>query len=401
MPSLRAAAAAAVALFAISPALRAAEPVDAGVSVADDDELDSPLVSGPATAAAKNAGASAAISEEIGTIQPDSTAQNPVGATFTNNLTGIINLGDHWSIDLGFLLSLEKGSPPPSGSNFKDSGGHVSLFTLGADWDSGDHWSFGLLTDLSPKSTTNSSTTLNTQMGNNATTTPTDARLGVTSSDLDLQAGASYDTNGESNLEWLFTGNLMGGHLATNQQVTAVYDRATMRDLDAAQLRAYCATHPKPCGKSLNSALQDRDYHLDSLKLDLGGTATIFGSTDIALTGDVYLYAQDPSEVGYFNVATSGRALAGGAGIPIAPLRANGRLDLVHRFGDLSVKVWGSVGEYAVAGDGTTYGSGIKVQYKFTRTFRMWLTGNVQHDVDDTGNNFSTRGLSMGGGFRF
>jgi hypothetical protein len=399
MPSLRAAAAA-CALFALSPALRAAEPVDAGVLVADDDELDPLLVLGPATSA-KSADSRAAISEEIGTSQPDSTAQNPVGATFTNNLTGIINLGDHWSIDLGLLVSLAKGSPPPAGSNFKDSGGHVSLFTLGADWDSGDHWSFGLLTDLSPKSTTNSSTTLNTQMGNNGATTQTDARLGVTSSDLDLQAGASYDTNGESNLEWLFTGNLTGSHLDTNQQVTAVYDRQTMRDLDAAQLRAYCASHPKPCGKSLNSALQDRDYHLDSLKLDLGGTATIFTSTDIALTGGLYLYAQDPGEVGYFNVATSGRALAGGAGVPIAPLRANGRLDLVHRFGDLSIRVWGSAGQYAVAGDGTTYGSGIRVQYKFTRTFRMWLSGNVQHDVDDTGNNFSTRGLSLGAGLRF
>ncbi len=79
------------------------------------------------------------VSEELGTQQPQSSPANPAGASYDNNLSGVINLGESWSILLGAMVTLQEGAPRPTGSNFATSSGKVALFTLGADWDSGEH----------------------------------------------------------------------------------------------------------------------------------------------------------------------------------------------------------------------------------------------------------------------
>ena len=337
------------------------------------------------------------ISDEIGTLQPSGSLSNPAGPSYSNNLLGIINLTDNWSLNLGFLFSLEEGAPPPPGSSYPDSGGHVSLFTVGAGWDSNNHWSFDLLADGSPESTTISGSTLVVN------STPDAARLSSTSSNLEVQLGAGYDTNGESAAEWSFLGSVTGGHLVTDQRITAV--EVGRSSLTPAQLQSYCDAHPLKCPRALRNALhnanQNGDSNLDSLKINLGATLTLFDDTDLTLSGDYFLYAEDPAQAGYFNVATAGRSIGGGGGVPIAPLLFDGKLEVAHRFGALSIKLWASAGEYAVDADGITYSGGAKVQYKITRAWRVWVTGSLQHDVDDAGNDTVTWGVTAGVGFRF
>ena len=335
------------------------------------------------------------LSDELGTSQPNSSPSNPVGASYMNNLNGVINFGEHWSIDLGFLFTQALGAPPPAGSNFGSSGGHVSLVSLGADWDSGDHWSLGISSGISPKSSNLSSTSIQLNQ------TVWAARLNADSSNLELGLNAGYDTNGDSNAEWTFVASITGGHLDTVQKIDAVENPNTGKTRTAAELKAVCVANPKLCRKALLAALKSQDAELDSLKLALGATLTLFDSTDITVSGDDYLYVQDPSAVGYFNIAKGGRSVSGGEGVPIAPLRFDGRLELLHRFGPLSLKLWGSAGEYAVDAAGLTYSGGAKVQYKFTRAFRVWVTGSVQHDIDDTGEDFMTWTASLGAGYRF
>ncbi len=335
------------------------------------------------------------ISDEIGTSQPSSSPSNPAGASYLNSLNGVINFGEHWSIDPGFLFTEQLGAPPPAGSNFASSGGHVSLFSLGADWDSGDHWSLGLSSSFSPKSSNLSSTSIQLNQ------TVWAARLNSDSSNVELGLNAGYDTNGDSNVEWTFVGSVTGGHLDSVQKIDAAENPSTGKTRTAAELKAACVANPKRCRKALLAALNSQDVVLDSLRTALGATLTLFDSTDITLSGDDYLYRQDPSAVGYFNVAKGGRTVSGGGGVPIAPLRFDGRLELVHRFGPLSIKLWGSVGEYAVEASGLTYSGGAKIQYKFTRAFRLWVTASVQHDIDDTGDDFMSWDAALGAGYRF
>jgi len=335
------------------------------------------------------------VSEEIGTQQPQSSPANPAGASYDENLSGVISLTENWSIQLGALLTLQEGAPRPTGSNFATSGGKVSLFSLGADWDSGEHWSLGVSGSGSPSSSSQTSTSVDLNSVVWA------ARIASTSSNLEAQLNAAYDTNGDSNAEWLFAGSATYGHLDTDQRIDAVENPVTMKTRTPAELRAACAAYPKLCRKALLEALAPQDDQLDSLKLNLGATLTLFDDTDLTLLGDGYLYAQDPSLVGYFNVAKGGRSASGGDGVPIAPLRYDGRVEALHRFGALSIKLWASAGEYAVPADGITYSFGGKVQYKFSKSFRVWLSGDLQHDVDDTGDDVLTWGASLGAQLRF
>ena len=143
---------------------------------------------------------------------------------------------------------------------------------------------------------------------------------------------------------------------------------------------SYCQAHPriKNCGQALLTALQATPVTLDSERLSANVTATLFTDTDVTLSGDYYLYEQDPTQVAFFTLVAAGR----GAGVPIAPLRYEVRPEVVHRFGDLSARLWFEAGEYVTGTGQSTAGVGLKLQYKFTKTFRSWVILSGQRDVD-------------------
>src|SRR5207248_10328111 len=60
----------------------------------------------------------------------------------------------------------------------------------------------------------------------------------------------------------------------------------------------------------------DRPVTLDSERLSANVSATLFTDTDVTLSGDYYVYQQNPAQVGFFTLVAAGR----GAGVPIAPL---------------------------------------------------------------------------------
>jgi len=141
---------------------------------------------------------------------------------------------------------------------------------------------------------------------------------------------------------------------------------------------------------------------LDSAKLSLSASATIAQDTDVGLSGDYFLYKEDPTQVGYYSVGSAGRThIAGGSGVAIAPLRFVVRPEVVQRFGDFSVGVWGEGGRYAVGAGQSTRGGGIKVQFRFTKAFRIWATGARQRDADAEGGISDTTSFALGAGYRF
>ncbi|HKC60153.1 MAG TPA: hypothetical protein VKB92_08715, partial [Myxococcales bacterium] len=126
--------------------------------------------------------------------------------------------------------------------------------------------------------------------------------------------------------------------------------------------------------------------------------AIIARDTDAGVSLDYYGYVDDPATVGLFSTAAVGRF---GAGAPIAPLRWLVRPEVAHRFGDFSLKGWAQVGQYVPeAGQGTA-ALGAKAQYKFSRSFRMWVSATGQRDEDSSGAISRTGILSFGGAYRF
>jgi predicted porin len=130
-------------------------------------------------------------------------------------------------------------------------------------------------------------------------------------------------------------------------------------------------------------------------------TMTAWTDTDFTLAGDYYHYQQDPAAVGYYSVAFVGRSANFGNGVPIAPLRFSVRPEVLHRFGAFSVKLWVTAGHYVSGTGESTTGLGAKLQYKFTKKFRLWVTATGQRDIDQNGNPTRSGGLAMGAGYRF
>ena len=50
---------------------------------------------------------------------------------------------------------------------------------------------------------------------------------------------------------------------------------------------------------------------------------------------------------------------------------------------------------------GSTYGGGLKAQYKFSKAFRLWVNLSARHSVDDVLNDSVSRSVSLGAALRF
>jgi hypothetical protein len=122
----------------------------------------------------------------------------------------------------------------------------------------------------------------------------------------------------------------------------------------------------------------------------------------VTVSGDYYGYRQDPTQIGFFSLGSSGRMqISGGAGVPIAPLRYLVRPEVAHRMGDLSFRLWVQAGRYVDGAGQTTRGVGARIQYKLTKTFKMWAAASGQRDVDSEGNLSLSSTFSLGLGYKF
>lgn len=348
--------------------------------------------------------ASSSISDELSLGSTQSTQENPRAGSVSDALNGVYELNDQFSISGGAVLTLEGQTPAAARGQFPTSGSAITLFSLGLDWDPNDHVSSGVAVDFSPESTQQVGTQL-TVTDANGVIQPLNARLIARSANSALAFDLGYDTAGESNLEWSVNGSVTGSHYTTTQNIDAIVLRDKGGAYKRENLVAYCDAHRTgkgACSAALRQVLKDQEATLDSLRTSLSVTSTLYTDTDVTLGGDFYTYSQDPATVGIFSVGAAGKQnISGGNGVPIAPLRYTVRPEVAHRFGDLSVKLWVQAGEYASGTAQTTSGLGGKVQYKFTKAFKMWVAASGQRDVDATGIGSTAGNFSLGAGYRF
>ena len=343
------------------------------------------------------------VSDEIVVGTAQATPENPRQSQVANALRGSIYVSDSVTFNAGLNLTLEQGAPPPAGSPFNASyGGLVAFLTIGLDFDPGDHWSFGGHFDLSPQSEQFSSTPVQYRPAPAAAFETVDTLLRTRSSSLGGGLSLGYDTAGESDFESAFTASVNGSDLSSDQRITQVEGR-NGKPASADALRTYCKENPAKCSRSLKAVLRESQLSLGQFRLNASFTETIAVDTDVALAADYYLYTDDPTQLGFFSVATAGRTnVLGGGGVPIAPMLWAVRPEIAHRFGrSFSVRLWVQVGRYVEGGGQGTSSIGTRLQYKFSRTFRIWATLSGQRDIDIDGNESKTGSVGVGVAYKF
>lgn len=335
----------------------------------------------------------------VNNVRP--TSANPRSGSFTDSLNAGIDLSNDWTLNLGGSLTLQGQTPASQRGQFPESGSAVTFLTAGADWSVDDHLILGAELQFSPRSTQFAGTPV-TLRQSNGTETSADALVRSQTSQAGAAFNISWDTAGDSRLEWSYGASAVYSHYGIDQNLPRVrladgttVTSATLRQ----QTVAYCQAHPsiRNCAQGVLTALKATPVTLDSERLSATITATLFTDTDVTLSGDYYVYEQDPAQVGFFTLVAAGR----GAGVPIAPLQYEVRPEVVHRFGDFSARLWVQAGEY-VAGTGqSTAGAGLRLQYKFTKAFRSWITVSGQRDVDQTDQITRSGTVALGAAYRW
>ena len=339
------------------------------------------------------------LTDEIGVGTTDTSRQNPRAGNLSNNLNARFDLADKWLLSAGLAMTLEGATAPPKGSRFGGSSSAVAAVSAGLEFDPSEHVSLALDVDVSPQSTQTSSSRLNYV---DSTGKPADANaeLSAASSNSSVSGSISYDSAGESNLEWGLILGLTASHFASTQRITRI--QAASGPVTSQQVIASCNANKNTCSRAEMQALRAASYSLDSEKVSVGGSITAYTDTDLSMTLDYYAYNQDPTQAGYFSIANAGRTVvSGGGGIAIAPLRYVVRPEIGHRFGDFSARVWGTRGQYVDQTGRATRSIGTKLQYRFTKAFRLWGTASFQRDTDASGTATDSANYGLGAGYYF
>lgn len=340
-----------------------------------------------AIAALATAARADSVTNEVFVNSTQAAATDPRSSLFTDALHATFDLGDDWSVGGGLNLTLQGTT-----TQFGDRGSAVSLFNGDVDWSPTDHLSLAFTLDFSPKSTQFAGTVIGLRTNGGAESTA-DAELRSRTSELGTGVTVSWDTLGSSDLEWSFDLGVDFSHYDIDQGISAVRSTLTLQQVQQ-QAAAYCLAHPRlpSCAKGLQSAVT-----LDFERISATVLATLFVGTDVSLSGDWYAYNQDPALIGYFGLASQGRA----PNLPIAPLQYLVRPEVLHRFGDFSAKAWLQAGEYVAGTGSATTGIGLKLQYRFTKALRAWVTASGQRDVDAAANVTRSGTVSAGVGYRW
>jgi hypothetical protein len=341
------------------------------------------------------------LTEEIGMGTTATTPQNPRSGNLTNNLGAAFDLSEHVVLQTGLSLMLSDATPRPAGSPFPNSPSSlIASFSGGLDFEASENVTLSVGVDVSPANTVLSPSQITFRDNSTGALVLANDQLRTKSSNGALDVMVSYDSAGDSNLEWGFSTGLTANHYDTDQSIVRLQtDNGQVYTTQ--QVEASCQVSGK-CSRALLSALRAKPGSLDSLKFSAGGLITAFQDTDLSVYVDYYGYQQDPATAGYFSVGAAGRtSVSGGSGIPIAPLHFLTRTELAHRFGDFSAKVWVTAGHYMDQTGQTTRGIGTKLQYKFTKAFRLWASLGVQRDTDETGLATNSTNMALGVGYRF
>jgi hypothetical protein len=338
------------------------------------------------------------LSDEIGVGTSQTNPRNPRTGFIYDRISGVADASEVVSFRFDLTLTHDAATKPTQGAQFGDTGGNVLAGALGLDWTPSEHWPLSFEFDFSPSSTDSSDATVTFDVG--STSSNADALLRARSSSVGFFLGAGYETAGDSDFESALNTSFSLTHYSTTQILS---DVATANGpVDRRQIIAYCTrTAGQGVGcRELGPALRSEAADLNQYRMAVSFTETFVADTDLTFGGAYYLYDKDPSQVGYFSIASIGRSVSLGNGVPAAPLRYSIRPDVTHRFGAFSADIWYQYGEY-VPGEGYGHSAGLKLQYKITKAVKIWASGTWQDDIDVQNASQVSTTVALGARYRF
>lgn len=257
------------------------------------------------------------------------------------------------------------------------------------------HWTASLTAGGSPASTTHSSATIldDTLPGDQG---EADAQLAARSAVVSLAASVEYDTAGSSDHETIGSLTVGATHFRSIQAITSIIDpdgqMLTPRDVED-----HCAYY-YPCSSELVSALSPKETQLTQLVLGAGVMHTIEGTGTLGLSASYYLYDADPTQLGYYALATLGRGNLG-TGVSVAPLRYTVTPTISEQWGPLSGTLSATYGIYVrdVSYDLTT---SLRLQYKLKlegeARLKLYSSLAGSRGADPDGNTTTSMALALG-----
>ncbi|MBI5546660.1 MAG: hypothetical protein HY901_22485 [Deltaproteobacteria bacterium] len=322
---------------------------------------------------------------------------NPRTGALSCTVTGALELTDRVAAELSLGATASLPTRAVAGESFGARGGTVLTLAPAFDFQLSDHFYLGLSGFVSPKSTLRA----DSQMSFEALNVPVaaDVLLESKTASQGLHLLAGFDTDGESNLETSIAAGVAAMHLATEQRILAVRGPAG-REFKTEDILTYCATHV--CTRQMVALLESVGAaDLWQLGLSLSLIETLFQSTEVGLSFSYFLYDHDPTEVGYFSLASVGRSsVSFGDGVPLAPMHWSLRPEASHRFGNLQLRVWYQRTRY-VADEGHGDVVGLKAQYRLSKSWRLSLTASGAQEKDAEGNGSRAGTVAVGVKWRF
>jgi hypothetical protein len=291
------------------------------------------------------------------------TADNPRSGALGVNLAGVATISE--AVDLSAQLSYTR-ELATSSATTHSPGSNAFAGKVGVDLSLGTHLTLSFGVEGGPAATSQSATTVTITAPRTGKTTSNDVVLEATNTFYGVSLLGSWDTAGDSALEWSF---LLGGQVdrfVTEQQLKG-----------NATLTSTCAAAPNLRRCSL---LTPQDSALVQGVLTAGVLATLFDDTDLSFDFAWYLYDQDPNDVGYYTVGVASRSFSAGTGVPVAPLAYRLKPQVAHRFGRLTGKLWYSYGRYQGL-TGSVHAVGTRWQYRFPGGISVFGTASWQRDV--------------------
>lgn len=314
------------------------------------------------------------VADQLTVGRTSGASGSPRTGFLADRITGMNVASDAVAITYTASATIDSGAPAPFGSPFKDRGGTIFRASVGLDWQISSRWALTAAANGSPPSTTSTATTIPFQDANGVSA-PLAGDLHVRAASVGGELSAEYDSDDALPIELVFaaTGGVVD--YATTQRI-AKLQLADNTVVSASTLQQQCQT--TGCSPQLQTALAAEspgvvqgyglfDAMVVGHRVDAG----------VAVTG--YGYSSDPTQLGYFGVASFGRSPATSDGTPFAPLRLAVRPHVLLKMGRFRLGASGEYDRY-VDGLGSSVVVSAKPGYDLTSTVRAWVTLCLQVD---------------------
>jgi hypothetical protein len=330
------------------------------------------------------------VSEELTVGSTVAAAGNPATQWLADRLACAWSPADDWELALD--LSASRARSTTISANASDA----IVTSMSLSYAPDEHWSISITGGWSPR--VNKSSLARIEADDLPTgVAEADVVLVASSRMTSVSLSASYDTASEGDLSTLISASARASFFTTDQAITSVSDPdGQMFTID--EMREHCATHD--CSDPLWDGLWPLRDEVRQLVIGAGVGETVYQDTDMNLDAEYFVYDRDPTQAGFFAVATvDGGNL--GDGVAVAPQRYAVSPSIAHRFGTASATASASYGRYIYDDLGHEVTASLRVQVKLhlddDRRLKLYGKLTSSWDVPPEARTSQSVSLAVGG----